>query len=282
MARALLGLGSNLGSSRDNFAQAVGQLISACDIRLLTRSRWHRTKPIGGPSGQGEFLNGCILVQTAMEPEDLVLAIHHVEQQMGRSREVHWGPREIDIDLLLYDQRVFHSPELVIPHPRMSFRRFVLEPAAEIASQAVHPASGWTISGLLRHLCRWPRIVGFFANDADRAQQLAAEICRRIGCHFVEDPGDLSCFFSSESSQQPQTNRPLVYSSPLESTLPRQVCPGLALIWATTEIDSEASPEKVLDRMHWRGPTALLTGKDLDDVAEEAVFAIRAAWPDSN
>jgi 2-amino-4-hydroxy-6-hydroxymethyldihydropteridine diphosphokinase len=121
---------------------------------MVARSRWHSTKPVGGPPGQDDYLNGAVLIETTLEPLVLLRQVRQIETQFGRQRqtEVRWGPRTLDIDLLLYDDRVVDTPELEIPHPRMAERRFVLEPTVEIAANWVHPVRKTSLAELLRRL----------------------------------------------------------------------------------------------------------------------------------
>jgi len=152
MARCLIGLGSNLGNRKESLDQAVMRLSQWFDVELIAQSRWRQTVPIGGPAGQIAFLNGATLVETSLGPEALLAALLAIEAELGRQRAERWGPRLVDLDLLLYDQLVLDTPTLVVPHPRMAWRRFVLEPAAEVAPGLLHPTIGWTISRLLDHL----------------------------------------------------------------------------------------------------------------------------------
>jgi len=152
MPLCLIGLGSNLGDRRAMLDQAVERLQSQPQIRVVAESRWHETPPVGGPPGQASFLNGAVLLETSLSPEALLSAMLAVEAGLGRQRGERWGPRTLDLDLLLYGQCVLASPGLVLPHPRMAWRRFVLAPAAEIASEMLHPTTGWTIARLLAHL----------------------------------------------------------------------------------------------------------------------------------
>jgi 2-amino-4-hydroxy-6-hydroxymethyldihydropteridine diphosphokinase len=152
MASALIALGSNLGDRQRILDDAVAALAVQPNIVVLATSRWHATRPIGGPAEQPEFLNGAVLLGTSLSPQHLHAVLKQVELAAGRTREDRWGPRTLDIDLLLYDRLVVDTPELVVPHPRMSFRRFVLEPAAEIVGWMVHPSIGWTIKQLRDHL----------------------------------------------------------------------------------------------------------------------------------
>ncbi len=150
MAICLLGLGSNLGDRAGNLGEALRLL--ARHVAVLRVSSLHETLPVGGPPGQGTFLNAAGVVATDRSPTELLAVLRDIESQLGRERALCWGPRTIDLDLLLYDQQVIHSPDLTVPHPRMHERRFVLAPAAEIAGDLRHPVQGATIDELLARL----------------------------------------------------------------------------------------------------------------------------------
>jgi len=152
MSRSLIGLGSNRGNRRETLDRAAAAIADHPDIELLARSRWHETRPVGGPPGQPAFLNGALLVETSLGPQALLELLHRIEADFGRERAGRWGPRTLDLDLLLVDDLVIDTPELVVPHPRMAWRRFVLEPAAEAARSMRHPSAGWTVEELLDHL----------------------------------------------------------------------------------------------------------------------------------
>lgn len=152
MADALIALGANLGDCRATITGAFRALTKIPQVQLVRRSTLHQTAPIGGPAGQGDFLNAAALVRTSLTAEELLLKLHAVEAEANRTRVVRWQARTLDLDLLLYDQQIISGDDLQVPHPRMSFRRFVLEPATEVAPWLLHPTSGWTLGALLQHL----------------------------------------------------------------------------------------------------------------------------------
>jgi 2-amino-4-hydroxy-6-hydroxymethyldihydropteridine diphosphokinase len=159
MTKCLIALGSNLGDRAALLDRAVALLWQTPEIDVLAQSRWRETAPAGGPSGQAAFLNGAVAVESSLAPQAVAEALFDTENQLGRRREIRWGPRAIDLDLLLYGEQVIETPTLTVPHPRMAWRRFVLEPAAEIAAEMLHPTTGWTVGRLFQHLDSTPPYV---------------------------------------------------------------------------------------------------------------------------
>jgi 2-amino-4-hydroxy-6-hydroxymethyldihydropteridine diphosphokinase len=153
-SRALIGLGSNLGDRRSNLESALELLGATPSVVVAQVSSFHETAPVGGPEGQGPFLNAAAALDTTLEPLPLLHLLLDIEARHGRVRTVHWGPRTLDLDLLLFDDRIINTPELTIPHPRLAVRRFVLEPLAEIAPGAVNPVTGRTVTEMLVDLNR--------------------------------------------------------------------------------------------------------------------------------
>ena len=137
--RAFLGIGSNLGDRLANLQQAVDLLGATKGIRVVACSRVYETAPVGGVE-QPDFLNVVIEVETDLPARELLAACMRVEQELGRIRETRWGPRTIDIDLLIYDEEEIDEPDLIVPHPRMHERSFVMMPLLELESNPMLPA----------------------------------------------------------------------------------------------------------------------------------------------
>ena len=142
--RAYIALGSNLGDKKAYLDQGVKALEQHNECRVQKVSSYLITAPYGGVE-QDDFLNACLSLDTLLSPEELLELLHEIEQTAHRERLIHWGPRTLDLDILLYDNEVLETEDLIIPHVEMHKRDFVLKPLAEIAPNKRHPILGKTI-----------------------------------------------------------------------------------------------------------------------------------------
>ncbi len=149
--RAYLGIGSNMGDKRKYLDHAVERLMDRKEIRKVTCSDWMLTKPYGGVM-QEDFLNGAIGLETLMTPEELLSFLHELEQEAGRERTIHWGPRTLDLDILFYQGYVSDDPHLTVPHPDMENRMFVLEPLSQLCPYYLNPVTGKSVRQMLKEL----------------------------------------------------------------------------------------------------------------------------------
>ncbi len=149
-ATAFIGIGSNLGDRETNLHQALDLLGAEEEIEIVSVSKLRETDPVG-PVVQGPFLNGAVRITTNLPPRELLGRLLAIEQRLGRVRGERFGPRTIDLDLLLFGHETLEEPGLTVPHPRLHERRFALEPLAELAPDLVIPGRG-SVSDLLAEL----------------------------------------------------------------------------------------------------------------------------------
>ena len=161
LSRAAIALGANLGDTVQTLNSAIAVLAEQPTIALIARSSWYQTAAVGPP--QPDYINGCVVIETGLEPQELLTLLLITEDQFGRVRQERWGARTLDLDLLLYGDRTLSTPQLELPHPRMSIRAFVLVPLAEIAPTWIDPISGRSIEQLVQmvdcsEVQRFPRV----------------------------------------------------------------------------------------------------------------------------
>jgi dihydroneopterin aldolase/2-amino-4-hydroxy-6-hydroxymethyldihydropteridine diphosphokinase len=148
---AYIALGSNMGDSKAYLDQAVLALNEQPDCKVIKVSDYIITAPYGGVE-QADFLNGALELRTLLTPEELLELLHRIEQQANRERLIHWGPRTLDLDILMYDDQIIDTPDLHIPHIEMHLRDFVLIPMAQIVPYVRHPLTHLTVEQMLKNL----------------------------------------------------------------------------------------------------------------------------------
>ncbi len=154
---AFVGVGSNMGASADNCEKAIRLLHAPPKMHVVARSCLYESEPVG-EINQDWFINAVVTLKTSLAPIALLNALLKIEIDLGRERREKWGPRIIDLDLLTYENRVIHSADLILPHPEMANRRFVLLPLSEFAGNYIHPVEKKTIHALLKELPEAPQV----------------------------------------------------------------------------------------------------------------------------
>ena len=145
---AYVGLGSNVGDRRAMLDKSLDYLRKETHLEVGKISSFYETAAVGGPTGQADYLNGVVKIVTQLGANELLERLLSIENRLGRQRKQWWGPRRIDLDLLLYGQEVIETERLQVPHPLMHQREFVLRGLAEIAGQVKHPVLNMTAKHL--------------------------------------------------------------------------------------------------------------------------------------
>ncbi len=153
MTRAFLGLGSNLGDRRGFLRAAIGRLREESGVRVTAVSDLYESEPVGGPGGQGDYCNLVVAIDTDLDPRALLDLCQLLEDEAGRVRHERWGSRTLDVDILLFGAESIEEDDLVVPHPRMWERRFVIEPLGQLAPDVLagRPA-GVAVAGTVRRV----------------------------------------------------------------------------------------------------------------------------------
>lgn len=162
MATCGIALGGNLGNTPETFQRALMRLDDEV-VQLRSVSRFLTTSPMGADAGD-EFVNAAALVETEIQPVELLKRLHKIEAELGRTRDMHWGPRSLDLDLVFYDQTIACTEQIVVPHPAFWYRHFVLAPLAEIAAEYRHPILNETVGELFKRLQHRPLKVAIVSN----------------------------------------------------------------------------------------------------------------------
>jgi len=288
MARCLLGLGSNLGDREATLKAALAAIDALPDVQLRKKSEWFHTQPIGGPAGQGEFLNGTALIDTTIAPLILLKELQQIEERLGRKPGDRWAPRPIDIDMLLYDREVMEQEMITLPHPRLTFRRFVLQPAAEVAPKMIHPVIGWPIERFLLHLDRASDLVAIVSPSETRRRALTEMLTGKLpaqssappelGAAAQHWPTDWTSWIgidpSRDNARTTTSEGCLAYAA---ATFPKLTIlldgdpatpPGVQTKWTP------------IVRQPGRGPTLRLATSAPDSLQTETFAAIESIWPD--
>ena len=184
MATCLISLGANIGHRQQAIEQAISAIQECAAVSACHCSSLFETLAAGGPTDQPRFINAVARLETNLKPAEVLEKLLQIETQLGRTRQQIWESRVLDLDLLLYDHKIQNDAHLILPHPRMILRRFVLEPACEIAAEITHPQTKWSLQQHLDHLNRSAKYICIAG--AATAQRVAA--LEQLQCDIVHQP----------------------------------------------------------------------------------------------
>jgi len=247
MALAHIAFGGNLPESSHVFGRAA-EVLHQRFGHVVARSSIWSSDAMGADAG-AEFVNAAVSLRTQSSPSELLQQLHAIEQVFGRTREVHWGPRILDLDLLLYDQLTLEDPEISVPHPAMWYRDFVLNPLSEIAAGAVHPLLGITVQQLCERISRRPiRFVWHGAEDSGSHGE--EHLARALWQRSERDDLDVLLPELAEQENIPTVAglRPVVESTRQGYSQPRHASDCIIEL-ATTNIDSPWDDRKFVERI---------------------------------
>lgn len=175
MQRCFVALGGNRGDVAETFRQALEQLDTSPGVHLRRSSSIYRTGAVGDSAGS-PFLNAAAELETDVAPRELLHRLHTIEASLGRTRDVHWGPRTLDLDLIFHGAVVLDDPGLKLPHPACWYRRFVLDPLEEIAPEFVHPQKQVTVAELRTRLLTRPLRVELAGGTAETRERIMQDL----------------------------------------------------------------------------------------------------------
>ena len=289
MPTCLLSLGSNVGHREATIAAAIGEITALPDVQLIRHSGWHRSRPVGGPPGQGEYVNSAAVIETTIAPLTLLSELQSIEARHGRQRGERWAPRTLDIDILLYGNEVSETPMLTLPHPRMTFRTFVLAPAAEVAPKMRHPVIGWPVERMLLHLQQASDSVALVSPSESIRQRIGALVVERCGVKLSSRP----TFPTADHHWPPLWTTWLEVSPDASSNKPtteqHAELPYAAAAFPKLSVLMDADvAHRGADKLQWstivrqpgRGPTLRLQTTDVAEIEAEVLAAMNAVWPD--
>lgn len=185
--KAVIGLGANLGDPLQTLRLALDLLSRTPGLSLSTASRFFETQPVGGESGQPRYVNAVAVAYSQVNAHKTLELLQKIEDELGRTRQRVWAARTLDLDLLAFDDQVMMTERLILPHPRMTVRQFVVEPLFEIAPDWVHPQLGWSVTRLRDHLRTTDKNVQI--GNLSQAINSNQELVRKIKTFQAENQG---------------------------------------------------------------------------------------------
>jgi 2-amino-4-hydroxy-6-hydroxymethyldihydropteridine diphosphokinase len=277
-----------MGDREATLRKALADIDALPDVRLSKQSKFHRYRPVGGPANQGEFLNAAAVFDTSVPPLQLMNDLQQIEARHGRERGERWAQRPLDIDILLYGNEVAETEMLSLPHPRMSYRRFVLEPSAEVAPRMLHPTIGWPIEQLLLHLTAASDLLAVMSPSETARDQVMSAVAKRYGVSIVKQPAVAEVAQAWPAAVTTWIELPVSQGNEVvgaqEAGLPYAAAdfPKISILLdAATPADGVLKAQwSSVVRRPGRGPTLRLQTSDVAAIEAEVFAAVDSVWPD--
>ena len=279
MAICLIALGANIGDKERTIESAIRMISASNSNRILHASKIYQTVPIGGPAGQQSFANAALLVETEETSQQVLNLLLQIEVNFGRQREIRWQARTLDLDLLLYDKQILATARFVLPHPRMTFRRFVLEPAAEIAADLMHPIAEMTIGQLLSTINLPSKLVLILCDHPKSVENLSQQIGKKE---------KISAAFDWQQAQQllrrqSGSSEPVLFFTSIKAgnELVSNLTPQPKLLVALIDCQPDRADQLQFEaKQEWfpfyKGPYLVASANDIDRAAVELIAALQA------
>jgi 2-amino-4-hydroxy-6-hydroxymethyldihydropteridine diphosphokinase len=185
MQECLIAFGGNQGDVFETYRKVLAHMEAHPQIEVIRNSHLYSTAPVGSHAG-GMFLNGAIRLETPLSAQQLLAAMLEIEQLLGRKRVLHWGPRIVDLDVIVYGNEIIATDELTIPHPACWYRRFVLDPVVQIAGEMLHPVRQATFQQLLERLQKPHKLVVLLGGDFDLRDELSEKLQPQFSDVMIE------------------------------------------------------------------------------------------------
>jgi 2-amino-4-hydroxy-6-hydroxymethyldihydropteridine diphosphokinase len=201
LPESLIALGANLSDKSRVLHEAVEYLANQPGVRFAAMSEVVETFPIGVPDSDATFLNAAARFEVDLEPRVWLETLLETERRLGRERTVRWGARKIDLDLLLFGEEVIYSQPLWVPHPRMAFRRFVMQPAVDVGGEMLHPLCGSKLSEIWGFLNRQPNLVVWLADQEEYRELVGPDSFHHTAvCRWLADENDFEALALEQRS----------------------------------------------------------------------------------
>lgn len=290
MPTSLIALGSNIGDRAATLGTALSEIDALPNVCVEQHSKFYNYPAIGGDSPQHEYLNAVAVIETSIAPHILLDQLQRIESRHGRTRTARWGARTLDLDLLTYDDEIIDTATLIVPHPRMAYRRFVLEPAAEVAPKLIHPIIGWPLDRLALHLNAGRDEVAVLSPTPALRDHVSWHLSLRFGAKPIQPPEFEAAvqLWPPEYASWlavPASNRNAEQAASTPETSPGYAAQAFPKLTVLLDGDADVPHARRAEwsriaRLPGRGPMLRLHEATRAEIETELNAAIESVWSD--